>query len=437
MTSNNNKSKTDVLIIGAGLAGLSAAQRLIECDREVLVLEARSRIGGRVWTTSTFGAPMDLGAGWIHGWKDNPLWELAQGLGMKATPTNYDSTSMFDESGNKINAFKRLTGMRRPDQAFAGIVALANELDADISIADAVERISVEMDLTAVERSFLNRRLSELESLNGEDLENQSLFARIKTFQATARGADMVLKDGFSPIIDHLAEGVDIVLEEPVVAIKHSKSEVTVETEANKYKADAVIITLPLGVLKAGTIEFTPKLPDYKREAISILPMALYDKVLLRFPRVFWNAKRDMIEFARAEREPVANFLNWHKYTGKPVLMASLAGSKARAMEDLDDAQVQNEIMKLLRRCYKEKTLEPTAMQFIRWGKDRFAHGSYSLVPIGCNPKHFKSLARSVDRLFFAGEATTFLNQGTAHGAYLSGIRAADELLTSLKSRML
>lgn len=432
-----SKSKTDVLIIGAGLAGLSAAQRLIECGREVLVIEARSRIGGRVWTTSTFGAPMDLGAGWIHGWKDNPLWDLAQGLGMKATATNYDSTSMFDESGNKINAFKRLTGMRRPDQAFAAIITLANELDSDISIADAVERVSTEMDLTGVERSFLNRRLSELESLNGEDLENQSLFARIKTFQATVRGADMILKDGFSPIVDHLASDVEIVLEEPVVAIKHSKSGVTVETEASKYEADAAIITLPLGVLKAGNIEFTPKLPEYKREAISILPMALHDKVFLRFPKVFWNPKRDMIEFARAEREPVANVLNWHKYTGRAVLMASFAGSKARALEDLDDAQVQSQIMELLRKCYKEKTVEPTAMQFIRWGKDRFAHGSYSLVPIGCNPKHFKSLARSVDRLFFAGEATTFLNQGTAHGAYLSGIRAADELLTSLKSRML
>lgn len=435
MTSKN--SKTDVLIVGAGLAGLSAAQRLLECNREVLVIEARSRIGGRVWTTSKFGAPMDLGAGWIHGWKDNPLWELAQGLGMKATPTNYDSTSLFDESGNKINAFRRLTGMRRPDQAFAGIIALANEIETDISIADAVERVATEMDLTAVERSFLNRRLSELESLNGENLENQSLFARVKTFQATARGADMILKDGFSPIIDHLASDVEIVLEEPVVAIKHSKSEVTVETEANRYRADACIITLPLGVLKAGTIEFTPKLPEYKREAISILPMALYDKVLLRFPRVFWNPKREMIEFARPEREPIANFLNWHKYTGKPVLMASFAGSNARAMEELDDAQVQAQIMALLRKCYKEKTLEPTAMQFIRWGKDRFSQGSYSLVPIGCNPKHFKSLARSTDRLFFAGEATTFLNQGTAHGAYLSGIRAADELLTSLKSRML
>jgi monoamine oxidase len=324
------QSKIDVLIIGAGLSGLSAAQRLIECGKEVVVIEGRSRIGGRIWTDSSLGTPIDLGAGWIHGWRDNPLWDLAMGLGLTATATNYDSTTMFDDDGNKIHAFQRLFQMRRPDKAFAALPALASELESDISIAEAVERISVEMELTPTERSFLNRRLSELESLNGEDLDNQSLFARIKTFQSTARGADMVLKQGFAPIIDYLASGVEIIREEPVVTIKYGKGSVEVETDSNKYKADSAIVTVPLGVLKQGDIEFKPALPDYKREAISILNMGLFDKVLLKFPKVFWNPKRDMIEFARPERHTVSNILNWHKYSGKPILMASMALSNAR-----------------------------------------------------------------------------------------------------------
>jgi monoamine oxidase len=427
-------SKGKILVVGAGVAGLAAARDLGQNGFEVVVLEARNRAGGRVCTDHSLGMPIDLGASWIHGKTGNPLVALTKEFGIKTLPSDYGNVSLLDDSGNVLPLWHSTFFSLRPLHLLSKLKSLSEQLDRDISVADGIAQVLAKTKLRPSELRYLDRHKKLLESLNAAPLADQSLFALARGALGF-HGGDLVFPNGYAQLAQGLAQGLEIKYEQRVLTIDQSPAAVRIETTHGNHHADAAVVTLPLGVMQSGAVTFNPPLPACKHIASSKLKMGLLNKVAMRFGEPFWPRHRDFIEIISDHNIPVTGFVNWYKYTRQPVLIAFIASSAAVEMENKTDAEIESQMMLILRKLFGSQVTKPTAIRITRWGQDEFTLGSYSVVPPGATLKDFDALAEPVGRLFFAGEATIGAHQGTVHGAYLSGVRAAAELSQAITSQ--
>ena len=422
-----------IIVIGAGLAGLAAARRLKALGHEVIVLEGRDRIGGRIHTSTQWSdLPLDLGASWIHETTGNPLTALATEANAVLLTTQYDDSIGYDTDGSEWTTAdeNRLDALRT--QVY-DILEVAQDGDADQTLRQALDSL-VGPGASAATRREANFILSsEMET------EYSGSAGQLSTYwydNATGySGPDKIFAAGFRVIIDHLAAGLDIRTGMVVTAIDWNQPEVRVTTSGGEFTAPGVLVTLPLGVLKTGQPVFTPALPTAKQEAITKLGMGLLNKCYLRFPSVFWPADVDWIEYIPSAHGEWTEWVSFKKAANQPVLMGFLAAETAAAKESLTDAQTVASAMTVLRTIYGAGIPEPTDYQITRWAADPFARGSYSFNAVDSTPAMRTTLAAPLEgRLFFAGEATEITRFGTAHGAYLSGLRAAEEMETPIVS---
>jgi monoamine oxidase len=230
-----------------------------------------------------------------------------------------------------------------------------------------------------------------------------------------------------------LANGLDIRFETLVKTIRHNSRHIILEAINETFEADAAIITLPLGVLKSKSVEFAPALPSYVQKSIDLIPLGSFNKIALRFPEPFWQTDCDLIELIPETRSFVCQFINWFRYTQEPILIACLAADTSRQWEMKSDEEQKQLIMKVLRQYFGNSIPEPVNLAISRWGQDTFTLGAYSIVPPGVCKRDFEALGLQLGHLYFAGEATSLSAQGTVHGAYESGIRAARQLLASFR----
>lgn len=204
------------------------------------------------------------------------------------------------------------------------------------------------------------------------------------------------------------------------------------ESRRGTFSADKAIVTLPLGVLKKGLVRFDPPLPERKTAAIERLGMGTLDMVALAFPEPFWPHDHDFIAGYPAEGDIFPRFFDRFRKTGRPILVASVGGRGAEALESLSDGEVEAAAMRPLRRLFGGAIPSPVSMRRTAWASDPFTSGSYSHIPVGASPADYDALAEPVeDVLFFAGEATNREHPATVHGAYLSGLREAARLESS------
>lgn len=211
--------------------------------------------------------------------------------------------------------------------------------------------------------------------------------------------------------------------------------------------AQHIVLTTPLGVLKDQSILFKPELPVWKRESIDRLGFGTLNKVVLVYEKPFWDVNQDMIGLLRDAR--TKNSLNqadyswnrgrfylfWNciKTSGRPVLIGLLAGDAAHQAEGMADDQIVSEVMQQLATMFKQTTVpKPKETIVTRWGQDRFARGTYSYVGDRAQSGDYDAMARPVGNLHFAGEATCGTHPATVHGAYISGLRAASEVIEDL-----
>ncbi|KAL5359516.1 flavin-containing amine oxidoreductase-domain containing protein [Aspergillus floccosus] len=312
------------------------------------------------------------------------------------------------------------------------------------------------LPLTPKDMRLLNWHFANLEYANATNVGNLSLSGWDQDMGNEFEGEHSQVIGGYQQVpygLWSLPTKLDVRTNKIVSKISYDptglgKRKTVVHCEdGDSFVADKVVFTGSLGVLKHGSIEFSPSLPDWKRGAIDRLGFGVMNKVIMVFEKPFWDTERDMFGLLReptnpdsmAQEDYSANrgrfylFWNCMKTTGLPVLIALMAGDAAHQAEHTPDAEIIAEVTSQLRNVFKQTSVpDPLETIITRWRSDRFTRGSYSYVAAHSLPGDYDLMAQSIGNLHFAGEATCGTHPATVHGAYLSGLRAASEVIESL-----
>lgn len=415
------KGNSRIVVVGAGIAGIAAASDLKARGFDVTVIEARNRIGGRINTDRSLGMPVDLGAQWIEGTTRNPVAEIAGRIGAPLYETDEDNTFLYSSKAlSEGEASAAAAAVRQLEQQADKV---AEDSDKDISLAQAInEALGTGGRSPEIEWALKTIELGISDSL---DVASTWYSDDDEGFD----GPGVVLPLGYDQIVHELAKGLDIRLGEPVREINYSRSDVSVVTLAGEYRADRVIVTVPLGVLKAGDLNMYPALSDKKAQAIERLGFGAVTKVAMKFPRAFWPDNVDFLGFAPPGGSKFAVTMNMSRFQSSPALLAYAAGHDARSLSASPTKAVVNDVMDALRAMFGSSVAEPEAVAIWQWSSDPFAKGAYSFVTVGNSSGDYDVIAQPVEnRVFFAGEATNRDFRATVHGALLSGRREAQRI---------
>lgn len=409
-----------VVIVGAGVAGLAAATELhTNGFDDVVVLEARDRIGGRIWTdTIGDGFPVDLGASWIHGAEGNPITAIARENNIATRRTDWGNGVFHYDAGEPARS------ARRAMRDFWGLA----EDNPERTLQSVREELLSTTTFSEADRSYLDYLLTtEVENEYAADLSDLS-YPSVDG-ASSYRGGDVVFPGGYRQIVDVLASGVAIRRGQAVTEIDHSGSAIVLTTAAGAtFEAARVIVTVSLGVLKDDFIAFHPSLPVRKRSAIARLEMGVLNKAYLLFDDVFWDRTVERLQYVSADRGQWAETISLYPYTGKPILAMLNSARYGIQLERLSDREVVGRAVAALTNMYGDVP-PPRDARITRWRSDPWSHGSYSYVPAGSSFAEHAALGEPVgDKVFFAGEATNDDYPATVHGAFLSGVRAARQI---------
>lgn len=425
--------QVEAIVIGAGAAGLAAAEKLSAARIKTLVLEARERVGGRVFTMRDKGFPVELGAEFVHG-KTPQIFEIAARENFDLKPVG-GASWQIDQNGELVPT------STAENTSEAEIWQKLNEFSgADISFADFLQKYFAAPEYSAARESaaryvegFHAARLSEISTLGLKLTENETGEDNYR-FQA-----------GYDQIIQNLYEraaknGAEFRLREIVKTINWRKKSVVIETvnAQETFVARAAVFTLPLGVWQRGAIGFAPDLPTEKLAALAKMKMGAALRVAFRFKRKWW------LDFLRQKGESSLGFLFsrdaeipvW--WTSEPneanVLTGWAGGARAEKLNERGTDSIVATAIEALARIFKtEKSFVEKEIDNVftyDWQADEFALGSYSyILKNGLDAP--KILAQSVENtLFFAGEATNYGGHwATVHGALETGQRAAQEII--------
>ena len=435
------------MVVGAGIAGLAAGVELARQGFSVQLLEASSRVGGRLKTDVSLGVPLDLGASWIHGESGNPITALADRIGAKRVATSYASTATFEFGGAPMSPSReaRLDALR---DGLYKVVERARNAPQDSTLGPQVwQRLKGDW-LSSDDQQLLRFLLhSEFETEYGgfAQANTASRVGHLSSYWHDAsdefNGDDMVFADGYEVISRYFAAQLQgmIRLNEPVKSIDYSGMQVHVTTVKGDYMVDQVVLAVPLGVLKAGHIQIKPALPEAKTRAIEALQMGLLNKLYLKFATPFWEDKadEDWIECLQPTTQQQPSWVQWvnmKRPLGQNILLGFTAADAALVLETLPIEKVVEQAMERLRAVFGRGVPQPVGVLQTKWMQDPYTLGAYSFNAFGMNKNTRVHLTQPVaGRLVFAGEHTHPKYFGTVHGAYLSGLRAARMLADLVK----
>ncbi|CAF0978123.1 unnamed protein product [Brachionus calyciflorus] len=461
-----------VIIIGAGISGLAAAKRFNEKGfSDYIILESNSYIGGRINTMPFQKSFIEIGAQWMHGTVNNPVYDIAVSLNavdnsVDPADTIYYSTQ--DGKRQKENVVESIIGdvkdivdnledkidENKPNQSFGELV--------DQEYPNIEKKYKSKLDsftIKGVFRASLNNERFESATDNLREVSANGW----NNFETLGGNLLCNNKYGYSKITDYLASKVpkgSIKLNQIVEKIDWSDDEVVVTVfdsltkKRSNYTGEKVLSTISLGVLKRNHTQlFNPRLPPKKISSINKLGFGTLNKIFVIFDRnfsrefqglqVIW---KDNLKFALQKSKKKWNLDNNQFFKAfdyfeklpnhKNILLVFNAGKNAEYIEKLKDECVLDVITELIERCFSYAKL-PKPVKIIRskWSNNINTRGSYSFVKVGSSIDDMNTLAETVDnKVFFAGEATIYKYFGTVHGAYKSGYDKAQEILTTLEN---
>ena len=404
----------DVVVVGAGAAGLVAGRELMRAGLAVRVVEARHRVGGRAWTDrETFGAPIDRGCAWLHAADHNPWTDYARQHGFTVIERSPDWQQWIGRE--RVSAELRIRLDADWDRAVEAMAAAARAgrdvaasavLPADLEfrpLFDAIMSWSMGVDPP---------NLSTVDFTNSEDSD-----------------VNWSVTEGLGTVVASAARDLDVVLDCPVTAIDWSGLRVRVATTRGTLETRAAIVTVPTTLLARGEPAFTPALPVEYGEAFAALPLGIANKVFLELEPGALPLDGTVNFVARADAARTVSLTV--RPAGHELLLAYCGGDYARDLEAQGalEAAARDEVVKIFGTQLGSQIRRSTATG---WVGDRWARGSYSAARPGfahCR----KVLARPVgERVFFAGDACTVDTFGAIHGAWASGVSAAQHLIATL-----
>jgi monoamine oxidase len=419
------------LVIGAGAAGLAAASTLQAAGASVQVLEARNRLGGRIWTDRSWdGIPIENGAEFIHG--DQAItWKWVEQLQAGTIAIDRSRSYAYEVAGQLRHCQELLD-----DPGFAQMFALEDqdfpeEHPPDISFADWLAQQGIPNPGRHIVAEMLaNSYLTTADAISVAELAHE---ARIHH----AGKGDFRWQGGYDQLVQVLSQGLEIALNTAVTTVdwQSRPMRVTVQTangDTQDLSADQVVVTVPLALLQQNVIEFCPALPTAKQTAINALKMGDVVKLHLEFQKSFWPVEMSL--FTSSQMISMWWSSSYQQPERPPLLTAFIGGPNATLLSQMTEAEAIEVGLTDLCRLFGDDALRQTYVRGrrIAWSHDPWARGGYSFVPPGAfGARHV--LEEQIDNvLFFAGEATvTHSNPSTVHGAIDSGLRVAQAILAN------
>jgi monoamine oxidase len=409
--------EADIVVIGAGAAGIAAARRIQVANRKVIVVEAAGQIGGRCLTdAATFAVPFDRGARWMHNPESNPMIRLARNAGLDIYPAPL---------GQKIRIGRRNARAGETEEFLAALVRANRAIDdasrgkADVACASVLPK---DLGDWAGAAEFVLGA-----NATGKDLKEISVIDKT---HAQDRNAAIGCRQGLGTLIAKLGEQVPLALSTPASRVNWSGRDITVETPAGKITARAAIVTVSTNVLTAGNIKFTPDIPKRQLDAAAKLSLGSYDRIALQLPGNPLGLARDdvIIEQSGSMRTAllVANI------GSSSLCSIDVAGSFGRDLSSQGEpAMVAFAVEWLTKLFGSDAASAVKKSSATRWNFSPFVLGAMSSAMPGGQPSR-KILTEPIGSMFLAGEATHETLWGTVDGAWESGERAAEAALRKI-----
>lgn len=408
--------EADIVVVGAGAAGIAATRRIQAANRKVIVVEADARLGGRCWTDSNaFDVPFDRGARWLHNPDTNPMVKLARaaGLDISAAPL-----------GQKIRIGQRYARAGETEEFLAALVRTNRAIDeasrkGDVACASVLPK---ELgDWTGAAEFLLGANGT------GKDLRDVSVIDKSR---AQDRNAAIGCRQGIGALVVKLGDQVPAALSTPVNQIIWNNREVAVETPAGRIAARAVIVTVSSNVLSAGNIKFTPELPKRQLDAAAKLSLGSYDRIALQLPGNPFGLGRDeaVVEQSKSTRTALLSA----NVAGSSLCLIDVGGSFGRDLTGQGENAMIAFAIEWLKGLFGSDIAASVKQSSVtRWNASPLTLGAMSVaVPGGQGSR--KILTEPLGNLFLAGEATHETLWGTVDGAWESGERAAEAALKKI-----
>ncbi|KAJ8753539.1 hypothetical protein K2173_022780 [Erythroxylum novogranatense] len=451
-------SSPSVIIVGAGVSGLAAAKTLHDAGiNDFLILEALPRIGGRLSKANFSGLTVEMGANWIFtgGSVFNPIEDIAKKVNLK--------TSLNDFSNITAHAYKQDGGLYpvkvvdevnnvadARDEYFSRLSKILSakskvKRDVDMSILSA-QRLMKSPPMTPLEQvidyyhtEFEDGEPGRVTSLKHTYPRNEFVdHGEDNNFVADPRGFVVVAQYMAKQFLSSVEGDPRLKLNKVVREVIYSKTGVRIKTEdGSVFNAKYAIVSVSLGVLQSKLIEFKPKLPLWKRVAISDFSMAIYTKIFMKFPYKFWptgpGTEFFLYTHVRRGYYPFWQHLE-NEYPGSNILFVTVTYEESRRVEQLSDKEVEAEAMEILKKMFGKNIPKPVDILVPRWGMDRFFRGSYSNWPDSYSQHKHDQLGDPVGPVYFTGEHLSNKYIGYVDGAYLTGIDTANSLIGCIKN---
>ncbi|CAN1179777.1 Polyamine oxidase 1 [Linum perenne] len=437
------------------MSGIMAAKTLHDAGiKDILILEATSRIGGRMKKAEIGGYTVELGANWYDtgGPVFNPISDLANKLNLTSSLSDFRSitSNTYKQQGGLypeklVEETEEIAAAR--DEFCVNLSRVLNSEAGDgedVSIL-AAHRLFDRIPETPLER-LIDYYHNDFEDADPPQISSlRNIFPRSESadhgplshFVADSRGFEVVVKYLAKQFLSSLTNDPRIRLNKVVRKIMYNDAGVEVMTEdGTKYRSKYVIMSVSLGVLQSDLIEFRPVLPMWKRIAIADFSMTVYTKIFLKFPYKFWptGPGTEFFLYTHIQRGyyPIWQHLE-NVYPGSNILLVTVPHDESRRIEQLGDEAVVAEAMSVLRNMFGDDIPEAESVLVPKWWSDRFYKGSYSNWPDGYSRKRHSHLQAAVGRVYFTGEHNQKRYFGWVPGAYLAGIATAKNLMGTIE----